>query len=87
MYKSMMRSVTGMFVKIDPIGILKSYVEDLEGNLGKMSKQIGLLKGQMRKMTTLMKENSADIEKNLKLASMAKKQGKENQIILVRIGA
>lgn len=82
MYKSVMRSITGMFVKIDPIGILKSYVEDLQSNLGKMSKQIGNLKGQMRKMDALMKENSAEIEKNLKLASMAKKQGKENQIIL-----
>ena len=82
MYKSVMRSITGVFVKIDPIGILKSYVEDLQDNLGKMSKQIGLLRGQMRKMATLMKENSAEIEKNLKLASMAKKQGKDSQIIL-----
>lgn len=82
MYKSVMRSVTGMFVKIDPIGILKSYVEDLESNLGKMGKQIGLLKGQMRKMTTLMEENEKEINNNLKLASVAKQQGNENQVIL-----
>src|SRR5680860_1323946 len=30
MYKSVMRWVTGLFVQIDPIGILKSYVQDLE---------------------------------------------------------
>ncbi|MEZ4934889.1 MAG: hypothetical protein R2788_22510 [Saprospiraceae bacterium] len=82
MYKSVMRSITGMFVKIDPIGILKSYVEDLESNLGKMGKQIGLLKGQMRKMTTLMEENEKEINNNLKLASVAKQQGNENQVIL-----
>lgn len=82
MYKSVMRSVTGMFVKIDPIGILKSYVEDLESNLGKMGKQIGLLKGQMRKMSTLMEENEKEINNNLKLASVAKQQGNENQVIL-----
>ena len=36
MYKSVMRWVTGMFVTIDPIGILKNYIEDLEDNLAKM---------------------------------------------------
>ncbi len=82
MYKSVMRSITGMFVRIDPIGILKSYVEDLEGNLGKMGKQIGLLKGQMRKMSTLIEDNEKEINNNLKLASVAKRQGNENQVIL-----
>jgi phage shock protein A len=82
MYKSVMRWVTGVFVQIDPIGILKSYVEDLEDNLGKMSQQIGKLKGQMRKMETLMQENQKEIENNLNLASVAKKQSNENQVIL-----
>ncbi len=82
MYKSVMRSLTGMFVRIDPVGILKSYVEDLENNLGKMGKQIGILKGQMRKMSTLMEENEKEINNNLKLASVAKQQSKENQVIL-----
>ena len=52
MYKSMMRSVTGVFVNIDPIGILKSYVEELEGNLVEMRKQIGKLRGQVRHLKT-----------------------------------
>ncbi|HFA51759.1 MAG TPA: hypothetical protein ENJ95_22310 [Bacteroidetes bacterium] len=82
MYKSVMRSITGLFVKIDPIGILKSYVEDLQDNLGKMSKQIGALKGQMRKMTTLIEENNNEINKNLKMASVAKRKGMESQVIL-----
>jgi len=82
MYKSVMRWVTGVFVQIDPIGILKSYVDDLEGNLGTMSKQIGNLKGQMRKMDTLMKDNQKEIENNLKLASVAKNQDNDSQVIL-----
>ena len=53
MYKSVMRTITGWFVQIDPVGILKSYVDDLKDNLGKMSKQIGVLKGQMRKLKWL----------------------------------
>ena len=30
MYKSVMRKVTGVFVNLDPIGILESYVDDLK---------------------------------------------------------
>ena len=82
MYKSVMRSITGLFVKIDPIGILKSYVEDLESNLRKMGKQIGVLKGQKRKLTDLIEKNNKEINDNMKLASVAKKQGNENQVIL-----
>lgn len=82
MYKSVMRSITGLFVKIDPIGILKSYVEDLEANLGKMSQQIGKLRGQSRKLEALMKQNDAEISKNMKLASAAKAKGDEKNTIL-----
>lgn len=82
MYKSAMRWVTGMFVQMDPIGILKSFVEDLEDNLAKMSKQIGNLKGQMRKLETLIKDNNKAIDDNLKLASVAKQQNIESQVIL-----
>ena len=58
MYKSVMRWITGIFVTIDPIGILKNYVDDLQDNLQKMSKQIGNLRGQMRKLKTLMEDNN-----------------------------
>jgi len=82
MYKSVMRSITGIFVQLDPIGILKSYVEDLQDNLGKMSTQIGNLKGQIRKMSTLMEENNREIQQSLKLASVAKQQNNESQVVL-----
>ena len=81
-YKSIMRSITGMFVKIDPIGILKSYVEDLESNLSKMSEQIGKLRGQSRKLQALMKQNDEEINKNMKLASAAQAKGDEKNTIL-----
>ena len=82
MYKSVMRWVTGVFVQLDPIGILKSYVEDLEDNLKKMRKQIGVLRGQMRKIQGLMEKNSQDINNNLKLAAAARDKGKDQQMIL-----
>jgi predicted nucleic acid-binding Zn-ribbon protein len=82
MYKSIMRSITGMFVNIDPVGILKSYVDDLQDNLRKMSKQIGALRGQMRKLTTIMADNSKEIDTNMKLAAMAQKKGNKQQLML-----
>ncbi|MCB0551198.1 MAG: hypothetical protein KDD19_26750 [Phaeodactylibacter sp.] len=81
-YKSIMRSVTGLFVQLDPIGILKSYVEDLQDNLVKMRKQIGILKGQMRKLQTLMEDNERTIGESMKMASAAKDKGMESQVVL-----
>jgi phage shock protein A len=82
MYKSVMRSLTGMFVQIDPIGILKSYIEDLRDNLGKMNGQISNLKGQMYKLAEMIKQNQKDIQNNLGLAGKAKEIGKESIMVL-----
>lgn len=82
MYKSFMRWLTGMFVEIDPIGILKTYVDTLSNNLGKMSKQIGLLQGQMQQLKGTMDSNSREIESAMKRANQAQKQGLEQQIVL-----
>lgn len=82
MYKSVMRWLTSIFVTIDPIGILKNYVDDLEDNLRKMSTQIGNIRGQMRKLKMLMEENSSEIENSLKIAQKAKEQGMQNQMVL-----
>ena len=82
MYKSVMRKITGIFVTIDPIGILKNYVDDLQDNLSKMSKQIGGLRGQMRKIKTLMQDNSKEIQQNITMAKKAKEQGNQSALTL-----
>ncbi len=82
MYQSFMRWITGIFVTIDPVGILKNYVSDLEDNLKKMSKQIGGLKGQMRGLKNIVKKNNEDIDKNMSIARQAKKMGDEKQLVL-----
>ncbi len=81
-YKSVMRWITGLFVQIDPIGILKSYVEDLENNLSKMSKQIGKLRGQMHKLNEIIFNNRKEIQSNLSLANKAKTINKDAIVIL-----
>lgn len=82
LYKSVMRWITGIFVKIDPISILKSYIEDLEETLRKMSRQIGALRGQMRQLKGTMDANTADIQKNMAAAEQAKKKNDEKNTTL-----
>ena len=82
MYKSVMRWITGIFLQIDPIGILKSYIDDLKDNLGKMNSQISSLKGQMYKLSEMIKQNQRNIQNNLGLASKAKETGKEAIMVL-----
>lgn len=82
LYKSFMRWLTGLFIQIDPIGILKTYIEDLKDNLKNMSKQLAVVKGQMQRLKMLMEENQKSIENNLKLASKAKETEKTAVMIL-----
>jgi phage shock protein A len=82
MYKSVMRWITGIFVTIDPIGILKNYISDLESNLRKMGSQLDNLKGQMRKLITMVEDNNKEINTNLIIAKKAKEQNNENAMLL-----
>lgn len=82
MYKSVMRWITGIFVQIDPIGILKSYIEDLKDSLSKMNSQISSLKGQMYKLNEMIKQNQRNIQNNLSLAGKAKETGREAIMVL-----
>ncbi|MGB4959184.1 MAG: hypothetical protein WBO36_06900 [Saprospiraceae bacterium] len=82
MYKSVMRWITGVFVTIDPIGILKNYISDLQDNLTKMGTQIGNLKGQMRKLVTIVEENNKEIKNSLLISKKAKEQNNESAMLL-----
>jgi len=82
LYKSFVRWLTGLFIQIDPIGILKSYIDELGDNLKSMGKQLAVVKGQMQRLKMLMEENKKTIDNNLKLASKAKESAKEAVMIL-----
>lgn len=81
-YKSLMRGITSWFVQIDPLSILKTYIEDLEKNLRQMSKQIGLLRGQIRQLRTTFDNNVSEIKKNMHLAEQAKKKQDDLNVTL-----
>jgi hypothetical protein len=82
MYKSVMRSITGLFIQIDPIGILRSYTEHLEANITKMSKQVGQLRGQMHKLKEIIVNNQKEVQSNINAASKAKEGGNQAQMTL-----
>ncbi len=82
MYKSAMRWITSLFIKIDPISILKSYIDDLKSNLKKMNMQIGKLRKQMHQLKELIFNNQKELEKNLTLASEARASKMKDAMIL-----
>jgi hypothetical protein len=81
-YKSVMRWITGLFVQIDPIGILKGYVEHLQDNLRNMNKQMNKLRGQMHQLNEVIVNNKREIQSNLQLASQAKDSNNQAQMVL-----
>lgn len=81
-YKSIMRWITGMFIQLDPIGVLKTYIDELRNNLGKMNQQISTLKGQMYNLKTIIENNRKQIQNDLNLASKAKETDKQAMMVL-----
>lgn len=82
MYKSFMRWITGLFIQINPIAILKGYVDDLKDNLRKMNRQINKLRKQMHVLKEMIKNNQKEIKSNMAMASKAKASNKNAQMIL-----
>lgn len=82
MYKSAMRWITSFFIQIDPMAILKSYVDDLKSNLKKMTRQINHLRKQMHQLKEIVINNNKNIQQNLVLAGTAKANNNQSQLIL-----
>jgi hypothetical protein len=82
-YKSFMRMLTGLFIEIDPIGILKTYVESLKKKLQEMDTSIANLGGQLRKLKEQIDKNEANRMHSLQLAQQAQKHGDEMRNVFV----
>lgn len=81
-YKLTMRWLTNCFVTIDPIGILKEYVERLNGKLGKMDQLIENLRGQIMALRNMIEKQAHDAANALKLAGKARQQNKSSALVL-----
>lgn len=72
-YRSFTRFLTGLFVDIDPIGILKSYKERMQAKLQEMMESISALKGQRAKTKKHQEDNIATLENEYRLMQQAQK--------------
>ena len=77
-----MRAITGMFVNIDPIGILETYIESLQNNLSEMNIHIAKLKGQIQKIKTIIASNEAEMNESLQMAEQAKKKNNMDVVVI-----
>jgi len=72
LYKVVMRKLTGLFITLDPIAVLKTRLQSMSSNLEKMNASIGKLKGVMRQLTQKIEENAKTAEQSMSIASHAK---------------
>ena len=66
-----MRFLTGIFITIDPIGIIKNYVQTLKDNLAKINRQIANVKGQIVMLKNQIAENKKQIKQNFETVEAA----------------
>lgn len=77
MFKSAMRALTGIFITIDPIGILKNYLDDMDERLQAIADNIGKLNGQKQKLDRTINEEKQIAEEAMHMANAAKKNGNQ----------
>jgi hypothetical protein len=76
MYQSLMRKITQVFVEIDPIGIMKNYVDELEKKLANMGTRIASLSGMIRNCQEEISKNEGIRTASLQMVREASKAGK-----------
>ena len=77
MYQSLMRAITGLFVTIDPIGIIENYVRDLKRKIENINKQLEILLGQKSKVGEQITKAKKKKQEALLLAQQAEKLAKK----------
>ena len=71
LYKTLMRKITGTVIQLDPIAIMKIYVQDLREKREKMQGQIDTLAGQLVKLNKKINENNESIKQKFAEANKA----------------
>lgn len=81
-YQSFMRAITGVFVRMDPISVLNSFLDELADNINELSLQIGQLRSEMRNLKSIMDGNESDMKMNLLLAEKARAKNDKKGLII-----
>lgn len=82
MFKSAMRKITGAFVEIDPIGIMRNYVRDLTEKRENLGANRDKLRGQLTVLEKQIRENTMGHEKAMATAKVAQERGNNSQFSL-----
>src|ERR1700694_494931 len=74
MFQSVMRYLTGLFIELDPIGILKNYIGEIKKNLAIRDDQLGNLNGSIQTHKNQIDTNQKDAEHRIRLANQPDKK-------------
>ena len=89
LFKSLMRKITGLVIQLDPIAILKIYIDDLKQKRQRMQGQIDTLAGQLVKLNKKIGENNDQIKQKFaeanKASSMTDRPGMKETASLATI--
>lgn len=84
-FKLVMKKITSLFIRIDPIAIMEVYIGHLKESHSKMREQVSLIRGQIVKLREKISKQNMEIDNNLKLASKAlEKNDKKNTVLNAR---
>lgn len=81
-YTVTMKKLTSAFVEMNPIAIIKVYIQTLEKKREEMSEQINKMKGQIGILDRQIFKNSEEIDKQKELAKAAQSRGNNMQVTL-----
>jgi hypothetical protein len=73
-FQSAVRYLTGLFIELDPIGILKNYVAEMKKNLAVMDEQLANLNGSIRTLQNQIDANQKEADHSVSLANQADKR-------------
>src|SRR5260370_5289331 len=74
MFQSAVRYLTGLFIELDPIGILKNYIAEMKKNLAVMDEQLGNLNGSIKTLQNQIDTNQKEADHSVALANQADKR-------------
>ncbi len=73
-YKAMLRTMTGWIINLDPIGIMKAYIQTLREKREVMNEHLTLLNGELKKVEREIGSNEATENMKMREAQAAQKQ-------------
>jgi hypothetical protein len=82
MFKSGMRAMTGMFVEIDPIGIMRNYIDTLKDKKRVMDANVTSLNSQISVISQKIEKNKQGYNNAMSTAKEAQARGMQMQFTL-----